>query len=463
MIDTDALRKKVLYLAIQGKLTEQLPSDGTAEELYKQIQAEKQKLIKEGKIKKEKPLPEISEKEIPFDIPESWKWCRIGDIFSLTMGQSPDGRSVSKNGDGIEFHQGKIFFGENYIQKSDQTTSEPSKIAEANSVLLCVRAPVGIVNITDRDLCIGRGLCSIMPLSDMTSKFTLYFIRCLENDFIKKATGTTFVAITGEVVKNQLIPLPPLAEQRRIVAKIDEIFAQIDIIDDLQSKYIKDSAVLKTKLLDAAIRGRLVEQRAEEGTAEELYRQIQSEKAKLIKEGKITKEKPLPEISEKEIPFDIPESWKWVRLGDICPGIKTGSLDANQKDDNGKYPFFTCGEEVYSTKDYAFDCDAILLGGNNASGDYKMHRYNGKFNAYQRVYVISGYHLCLDYVFWVIKYWLPHLKTNSQGVTTRFIRIGQVTNMLIPLPPLAEQVRIAAKIEELLPLCERLAECREKA
>ena len=222
------MKKSILQYAIQGKLVEQRPEEGTAEDLYKAIQEEKQKLIKEGKIKKEKPHAEITEDEMPFDIPDNWKWVRIGDIYALTMGQSPDGKSVSKGIDGMEFHQGKVFFGEDFIQKSDQVTSEPSKIAEPNSVLLCVRAPVGIVNITDRELCIGRGLCAVKPLAGMTEKYALYSLRCLKDEFIKKATGTTFVAITGEVVKNQLIPLPPLAEQHRIVAKIEELLPYCD-------------------------------------------------------------------------------------------------------------------------------------------------------------------------------------------------------------------------------------------
>ena len=212
---------------------------------------------------------------------------------------------------------------------------------------------------------------------------------------------------------------------------------------------------LKNSILQLAIQGKLVPQRAEEGTAEELYNQIQAEKQKLIQAGKIKKEKNLPAITNDEKPFEIPDSWKWVRLGSLC-NIVTGRLDANAQTANGEYAFFTCGREVYKTDTYAFDGDAILLGGNNASGDYKMHRYFGKFNAYQRVYVISNRNsYLLDYLQFVIKYWLKYLKRNSQGTTTRFIKLSQVTGMFIPLPPLAEQKRIVAKIEELLPYVER--------
>ena len=217
------MQKSILQYAIKGKLVEQRKEDGTAEELYQQIQEEKEKLIKEGKIKKTKPLPEITEDEIPFDIPETWKWVRLGDIFDIIMGQSPKGASVFEGDGGIEFHQGKVYFGEDYLKYSNQSTNKPTKIVEPNTVLLCVRAPVGILNITDRQICIGRGLCGINILAGMDSKFVMNSLRVFKYDFIRKATGTTFVAVTVEVVKNQLIPLPPLAEQKRIVARIEQL------------------------------------------------------------------------------------------------------------------------------------------------------------------------------------------------------------------------------------------------
>ena len=217
------MQKSILQYAIQGNLVEQREEDGTAEDLYKQIQEEKKKLIKEGKIKKTKALPEITEDEIPFDIPENWKWVRLGDVFDIIMGQSPKGTSVFEGDGGIEFHQGKVYFGEDYLEYSNQSTNKPTKIVESDTVLLCVRAPVGILNITDRQICIGRGLCGIRTLAGMDSKFVMNSLRAFKYDFIRKATGTTFIAITAEVVKNQLFPLPPLAEQKRIVDKIEEL------------------------------------------------------------------------------------------------------------------------------------------------------------------------------------------------------------------------------------------------
>lgn len=224
----EQLKKSILQEAVQGKLVPQDPSDEPASILLEKIAKEKEKLIKEGKIKKQKSLPPITEDEIPFDIPNSWEWVRLGNIATLTMGQSPKGTAVHEGEDGIEFHQGKICFTQKYLCKSSQKTNEPNKIVEPNTLLLCVRAPVGTVNITQRRICIGRGLCGINIHSGMDSDFMFYWLTCLKNDFIKKATGTTFIAITGNIIEEELIPLPPLEEQKRIVAKIEELMPLIE-------------------------------------------------------------------------------------------------------------------------------------------------------------------------------------------------------------------------------------------
>ncbi|MDR2733009.1 MAG: restriction endonuclease subunit S [Spirochaetota bacterium] len=250
------LKKSILRAAVQGKLISQDPADEPASALLVRIRAERKKLEKTGKIKKDPKatiiyraprdgedaphtfyerlangtVRDITD-EIPFAIPESWEWARLGDVFNVIMGQSPDGKSVSESMHGIEFHQGKVFFGTSIIAKSNQTTAEPTKIAPAGSVLLCVRAPVGKVNMTDRELCIGRGLCAIQPLAGISVNFIFRLLEAYENIFIKQATGTTFIAVTGEVVKKQLFPLPPLAEQHRIVQRIEELLARVHTLD----------------------------------------------------------------------------------------------------------------------------------------------------------------------------------------------------------------------------------------
>jgi len=473
------LKNSILQLAIQGKLVEQRPEEGTAEELYKEIQAEKQKLIKAGTIKKEKPLPEITDDKIPFDIPESWKWVRLGDIYKLLMGQSPDGESVSESTLGIEFHQGKVFFGEDYLQKSNKTTNKPTQIAEPYSVLLCVRAPVGIVNITEREICIGRGLCAVSTFAGMDARYVLYSLRSCKTDFIKKATGTTFVAITGEVVKNQVIPLPPLAEQKRIVAKIEELLPYVDRyeqawskLEDFNKRFPGD---MQKSILQMAIQGKLVEQRPEEGTGEVLFEQIQAEKQRLIKAGAIKKEKPLPEITEDKIPFDIPDSWEWVSIGDICINIQYGT--SRKSSQTGKMAVLRMGNIqngklkydnlVYSTYEndiekYSLKCGDLLFNRTNSKELVgKTAIYKGDMPA-----IFAGYLVRItpvfsdsDYLNYVMQsqfYWSYCQTVRSDAIGQSNINAEKLKHFFFPLPPLAEQKRIVAKLEEILPLCEQL-------
>lgn len=234
------LKNSILKEAVQGKLVSQNNEDELSSELLKRIKAERDKLIKAGKIKPNKNISSIYRKgnsfyekrgkdeicidaELPFEIPKSWEWVRMGNVFILNMGQSPKGNAISEINNGIEFHQGKLFFGKKYLIKSNQKTLTPTKLAPANSILLCVRAPVGKVNITKREICIGRGLCSIQPLGELNMDFIYYALETYENIFIKKSTGTTFMAITSEVIKNQLFPIPPIEEQKRIVERLDKL------------------------------------------------------------------------------------------------------------------------------------------------------------------------------------------------------------------------------------------------
>lgn len=147
------------------------------------------------------------------------------------MGSSPDGLSIKSIGNGIEFHQGKTHFTEKCIGLSDKFTIRPSKIAPANSVLLCVRAPVGEVNITKRDICIGRGLSAIYPYSLISSEFLFYWLQTYKYYLNLQATGSTFAAITADTIKSIKIPLPPIEEQERLIKTIDKIYIQLDDIE----------------------------------------------------------------------------------------------------------------------------------------------------------------------------------------------------------------------------------------
>ena len=211
-------KSKILDLAIHGKLVPQDPNDEPAEELLKRIATSDNR-----------PYEKVDE-EIDYEIPKNWCLCKIKDVCSVIMGQSPAGEAVSDDKNGIEFHQGKICFGKKYLEESSSFTRHITKIAPKDSVLLCVRAPVGIVNITEREICIGRGLCAVIPKYEINSDFWFYWLQSLQSDFEQKATGTTFRAISVDVIKNQFVAIPPHEEQNRIVNKINELYEQLDKI-----------------------------------------------------------------------------------------------------------------------------------------------------------------------------------------------------------------------------------------
>lgn len=213
----DKAKSKILDLAIHGKLVPQDPNDEPAIDLLKRINP------------KFKPC---DEEDSPYEVPDVWTFCNLQDVFNITMGSSPSGDSLNRNGDGIEFHQGKLCFTDIFLEESDVYTTQSVKLAAPNSVLLCVRAPVGVVNINKREVCIGRGLCSLTPLKAINLMYSFYALQTCQTNFEQKATGSTFKAIGGDVIKNQIIPLPPYQEQLRIVAKIEELFAVLDSIKE---------------------------------------------------------------------------------------------------------------------------------------------------------------------------------------------------------------------------------------
>ncbi|MBQ3922854.1 MAG: restriction endonuclease subunit S [Spirochaetales bacterium] len=328
MIDTKAIRSKILDLALRGKLTEQLSGDGTAEELYQQIQQEKQALIKSGKIKKEKPLPEIAETEIPFEIPDSWKWVRLG----LLSNQITDGthKTPTYVKEGIPFLSVKNISAGcldltdiKFIPQNEHEELIKRCRPEKNDILFCRIGTLGRALRIDTDLefSIFVSLGLIKTDNEELSNHIVYVINSeYGSNWIQsvKAGGAMHAYKINLTDLNMFpIPLPPFAELERIAEKIEQAFSVLDTIDKLQAKYADNLTALKSKLIDLAIRGKLTEQLPEDGTAEELYQQIQEEKQALIKSGKIKKEKPLPEVIPDEIPFEIPDNWFWCRLQSI--------------------------------------------------------------------------------------------------------------------------------------------------
>ncbi len=478
----EQLKASILQYAIQGKLVEQRPEEGTGEELYQQMQTDKQTLIMEKKIKKEKPLPDIIDDEIPFDVPESWKWVKVGNVGSWSSGATPSRTNPAYYGGSIpwlktgDLNDGFIQEVPEYI--TDLALEKTSlRLNPIGSVLMAMYgATIGKLGILEIPVTTNQACCACIPYAGMNNEYLFYYLMSMRQSYIGMAEGGAQPNISKEKIVNSLIPLPPAEEQRRIVAKIEELLPYVDRyaaayekLEQFNAKFPED---MKKSILQYAIQGKFVDQRSEEGTGEELYRQIQEEKKRLIKEGKIKKEKPLAEIAEDEIPFDIPENWKWVRLSTI--GItQTGNTPSKSHPEyiGIDIPFITPGDILngqicYSNqalsllgKEVARVCCAgsimqVCIGGSigKAAITYREVAFN------QQINVVSPIACLSEYLFAVMQsaYFTTSMKERAGGTATPIINRGLWDSLLIPLPPLAEQRRIVAKLEEILPLCERL-------
>lgn len=486
------LKSSILQLAIQGKLVEQRPEEGTGEELYQQIQAEKKRLLQEGKIKKEKPLPEIAEDEVPFEIPESWKWVQWGEIVNIVSA-----RRVHQSDwkmEGIPFYRAREIaklatdgYVENELFISQELYEEFSKSGVPKEGDLMVTA-VGTLGKTyivkDKDHFYYKD-ASVICFENYAHVCPEYLKYLMESELMKSqirsnSGGTTVATLTMVRMVEYLMPLPPLAEQKRIVAKIEELLPYLDRYEKawnrLEEFNRRFPADMQKSILQMAIQGKLVEQRPEEGTGEELYRQIQAEKKRLIQEGKIKKEKPLPEIAEDEVPFEIPEGWKWVRLGEIIFGVADGPHFSPKYQEQG-IPFISTrnissGRLDLSTAKYISRelheelckrCKPkkgdVLYTKGGTTGIAAVNDSDVEFNVWVHVAVLSlDQHVYPYYLAMALN--SPHCYELSQeythGTSNRDLGLTRMVRITLPLPPLAEQKRIVARLEEILPLCERL-------
>ena len=471
--DAQALREKILDLAMRGKLVKQDPNGEPASVLLEKIKSEKAELVKEGKIKKSKALPEITDDEKPFDIPDSWEWVRLGDVTNIVMGQAPKGTTVNEVGEGTEFHQGKTEFTDKIIGRSVKYTTSDNKIIDDEYILMAVRAPVGDVNLLNRKISIGRGLAGIRPYVS-NKEYIFYYLDSIKDYYEANSTGSTFKAINGNTIKNTPLPLPPLEEQSRIAVKIAQLFALLRKVESSTQQYAKLQTLLKSKVLDLAMRGKLVKQDPNDEPASVLLEKIKAEKEQLIKEKKIKKSKPLPPIKDDETPFDIPDSWEWVRLGDVGL-IATGNTPTKNNSDfyGGTTPFIKPADIQnliinYDTKDFlsekgeqkgrlAYKNDILVtcignLGRNNIIN--RKVAYNQQINGISPLIVSSS----LLHYFMLSSFFISSMYNYASATTLPILNKTKLSNLIIPLPPLAEQSRIVDKIEMIFCLF-----CKDKS
>jgi type I restriction enzyme S subunit len=474
------LKNSILQRAIEGKLVPQRKEEGTAKELLAEIRAEKARLIKEKKIKKSKPLPEITDDEKPFDIPESWEWVRLDDICkSISDG---DHQAPPKSEKGVPFlvisdvRSGKLNFkNTRHVPVEYFKTLSPERIPLKGDILFTVTGSYGIpvlINV-DMEFCFQRHIALLKPMIDYT--FLSYI---LESPFIKTqcdavATGTAQKTVGLKSLKSLLLPLPPLYEQGRIITKIEELQPDIDAYDKAQTKLqaieqrFPDD--MKKSLLQYAIEGKLVPQRKEEGTAKDLLAEIRAEKARLVKEKKIKKSKPLLDITDDEKPFDIPDSWEWVRLGDIIELQSGQDFSPSKYSDTDKdgTPYITGASSFTENgvlenrwtkcpKCIATKGDILLVCKGSGYGKVTICNLEEVHIARQIMAIKQRAYLNITYIKFFLMARIKLIKKNGQGVIPGISR-DIVLNLLFPLPPLAEQHRIVTKLEELLPLCQQLA------
>ena len=478
------LKNSILQLAIQGKLVEQRPEEGTAKDLFAHIQAEKQRLIEAGKIKKEKPLPEIAEDEKPFDIPEGWMWCRLGDIFQHNTGKALN--STNRNGISLKYiTTSNLYWNRFELENLKEMYFSDTEIEKCTikkgDLLVCEGGDFGRAAIwkNDGNICIQNHVHRLRAFYTVCTEFFYYLFYLYKHAGWIGGKGIGIQCLSSKAIHVIVFPLPPLAEQKRIVAKIEELLPYIDHyeqawgkLEQLNSRFPED---MKKALLQYAIQGKLVEQRPEEGTGEELFAQIQAEKQRLIQAGKIKKEKPLPEIAEDEVPFEIPESWKWVRWGTLSESIQYGYNAPAQSFgrikmvrisdiQDGKViwesvPF--CNIHETEIADYILKKNDILFARTGGTvGKSYLVKDVPEESIYAGYLIRTRYSqsLCPEYMKYFMEsalYW-TQLKNGTIATAQPNCNGKTLAKMLLPLPPLAEQKRIVDKLEQLLPLCTKM-------
>ena len=464
-MNTKLLKQKILDLAIRGKLTDQCKSDGTARELLEKISASRriEQSAKSAKSKDSAPIVPLDKSEAPFEIPDNWEWVKLGDVGKTITGATPSKNHPEYEGDEIPFlSPGDISQANTITSYESQGLSKQGKIlarpVPANTVLqVCIGGSIGKCAIVDREVCFNQQINSI---SVLIAKYeyiyavlqSLYF----QNEIILKATGTATPIINKSSWDNLLVPLPPLAEQQRIIAKIEEVFAEIDAIEknkELLKTHIKQT---RQKILDLAIHGKLVPQNKSDEPASVLLERI-------------TRDNPHYEKMEDE-PFEIPENWVWCRLGNICDKLIDGdhnppkglnctteyimlsSRNINDNDivdlENVRYlskDMFE--EENLRTK---LEKGDILFTSVGSLGRSCVFSGDGKYCFQRSVSVIHTniYNKYLKY-FFDSNYYQKYIVENATGTAQLGFYLEQMRKSFIAIPPLNEQSRIVAKIEEL--------------
>lgn len=476
------LTDSILQMAIQGKLVTQDPDDEPASALLERIREEKRRLVKEGKLKK-KALEEtpINENEIPFKIPGEWEWCKLGWIGDWRSGATP-AKGISEfylNGNIVWLRTGEL--NNSYVYDSEIKITPLAlekcslRMCNIGDVLIAMYgATIGKVAIAGVKLTTNQACCACTPFY-VHNKYLLYFLMASKKRFIELGEGGAQPNISREKIVDFPFPLPPLAEQHRIVERIEELLPIIKEYGEAYDEASKMDAELPDKLkksiLQDAIMGKLGTQDPNDEPASVLLEHIREEKKRLVKEGKL-KKKDLEKtpINEDEVPFKIPESWEWYRLSGISQIYTGNSISESEK--AAKYTDVD-GINYIGTKDINFDHSIKYNNGiripNQYLGAFKIASVGSILmcieggSAGRKIGILSeevcfGNKLCCFSPICVFNRYLYYyvqspilkdlFKSNITGIIGG-VSISKLAPIIIPLPPLAEQHRIVEKIEAL--------------
>lgn len=481
------LRASVLQAAMQGKLTEQLETDTPVSKLLADIKAEKDRLISEKKIKKEKPLSVIADDDIPFDIPESWEYVRVVDIVSNRVGLSYNKENLIKKSDNMVrvLRGGNIFDG-TYNFKPDDVMIDSSFVKSElflNKNTIITPAVTSLEHIgkmariekSFTDTVVGGFVLMLTPHldNDILSQYLLFVF--LEPSFrdrcrnITNKSGQAFYNLSRQKLMELVIPIPPIEEQKRIVQRIEEIMNHIDELEAIEEELKKLKEVfpadMKAAVLQAAMQGKLTEQLDTDGSVDELLENIKTEREKLVKEGKIKKGKMIQNnnfvaFSNSETSFEIPDNWRWARLSQIAKSITAGGDKPNDyshlKTEKCIYPVFANGETNDGlfgfTSENRIKERALTVSGRGTIGFTRVREPN--FTPIVRLLVITLIEDTINFEF--LAYALNHLMETGVGSAIKQFTVPMIIDKLIPLPPLEEQNRIVTKLEQILPLIANL-------
>ena len=485
-MNAQQLRNSILQQAIQGKLVPQDPNDEPASVLLQRIRKEKERLVKEGKLKKKdlecKPR---EEDEIPFEIPKGWVWCRLGEVFQTVSGTTPQSNNPEYYKDGTINWVRTTDLNNGVLENTEIKITEKAlmdcnlKILPEDSVCVALYGGAGTIGknaILRFRTTINQSVCALLPNNNCEMVYLLYYLQWQRPRWMDYASGSRKDPnINQIIVKDCLFPLPPLAEQRRIVAKVEELMPLVERYGKAQQALdqLNESlpARLRQSILQEAIQGRLVPQDPKEEPASELLKRIRKEKEQLVKEGKL-KKKNLEEtpIAEDEKPFEIPESWEFARFKDVTWLITDGTHSTPKYVENG-VPFISVknmsnGSLVFDNCKYISKAEHeelikrchpikgdLLLSKVGTTGVPAIIDVDIEFSLFVSVALIKFSPDFIDpkYLVYQIKspFVQEQVKEHTRGVGNKNWVINDIAETILVFPPLSEQKRIVAKVEEL--------------